>query len=432
MTTTKTFRPRGAALALITACWLAACAVNTPPPAPAPAPAPAPVAAAPAAAPAPAPAAPAPAPAAPPPPILPYEEAVAAAANNLLGKAQLADPAARYPVVIDPLIDGVTGMQSKATQDMGRRLAELIRQRYDQRYEVQPFNPGTVAKSPLVLIGTFTGVNAERKTEGNREAFRICFALADLRTGKLVSKGLAFAKAEGVDITPTAAFRDAPAWAEDSATLGYIRTCQGTRAGDPIHPMYVDRILVASMLAEAMDAYDAGRYKDALSLYDTVLRTPVGHQLRTYTGLYLTNLKLGRKVDAARAFGQIVDQGLEAKRLGVKFLFRPGSTAFWNDARAGAAPYPMWLTEIASRAGERKACLEVVGHTSPTGPEPVNERLSLLRAEYVKGQIERTSPTLAGRMIANGRGSRETMIGNGRDDASDALDRRVEFKVVGC
>jgi hypothetical protein len=24
------------------------------------------------------------------------------------------------------------------------------------------------------------------------------------------------------------------------------------------------------------------------------------------------------------------------------------------------------------------------------------------------------------------------MVGNGRDDATDALDRRVEFKVIGC
>ena len=92
----------------------------------------------------------------------------------------------------------------------------------------------------------------------------------------------------------------------------------------------------------------------------------------------------------------------------------------------------MWLSEIASRAGRRQSCLEVVGHTRATGPEPVNERLSLLRAESVKGQIERASPSLAGRMIAHGRGSRETLIGNARDDASDALDRRVEFKVVGC
>jgi outer membrane protein OmpA-like peptidoglycan-associated protein len=29
-------------------------------------------------------------------------------------------------------------------------------------------------------------------------------------------------------------------------------------------------------------------------------------------------------------------------------------------------------------------------------------------------------------------GSREPLVGNGRDDISDALDRRVEIRVVGC
>ena len=82
------------------------------------------------------------------------------------------------------------------------------------------------------------------------------------------------------------------------------------------------------MISEAIEAYDAGRYADALALYETVLRAPAGSQLRTYTGIYLTNWRMGRRDAAAKAFGQIVDQGLDSKRLGVKFLFRPGSAAF--------------------------------------------------------------------------------------------------------
>ena len=416
--------------AVLVACGLVPVPVPAPAPAPVPAAEPAP-APAPVVAPAPPPA-PTPAVAPAPPPILPFDDAVLSAANNLLGKAQLTgDASTRYTVVIDPLIDGMTGGQSTATQAMGARIVDLIRARYPQ-YDVQPFNAGNVAKSPLVLVGTFTGVNKERKTEGQREAYRICLALADLKSGKLVSKGLAFAQPDGVDTSPTAHFRDTPAWVEDPATLGYIRTCQGTRAGDPIHPAYIDRILVASMIGEAMDAYAAGKYNDALALYETALRAPAGNQLRTYTGLYLTNWRLGRRDAAARAFGQIVDQGLESKRLGVKFLFRPGSTAFWSDPKPQPIPYPIWLSEISTQASKRQSCLEVVGHTSPSGPEPINERLSLLRAEYVKGQLERAAPTLAKRLIANGVGSRESMVGTGRDDASDALDRRVEFKVVGC
>lgn len=414
-------------LPLAAALLMAACAAPAPQPPPAP-----PVAAPPAAPPVQAAAAPVTPPPAPPapPPTLPFEEAVLGAANNLLSKAQL-PPDARYDLLIDPLIDGVTGMQTKATQDMGAQLAKLIEERYP-RFSLKPFNAAGVSRGPLILIGTFTGVNAQRKTEGVREAYRICLALADLRTGKLVGKGLAFALPAGVDPTPLPFFVDAPAVISDDATTGYVRTCQGTKAGDPIHPLYLDRILTAATIAEAIDAYAARQYADALKLYESALESPGGNQLRVHTGLYLTNLRLGRRPAAAKAFGSIVEQGLDAQQLGVKFLFRPGTAAMWTMPGAGPVPYPLWLTEIAKRAAQRPSCLDVVGHSSATGAEPVNERLSLQRAEAVKREILRRVPQLQPRLSSAGAGSRELLIGNGRDDLSDALDRRVEFKVKPC
>ncbi|MEO6852622.1 MAG: hypothetical protein ABI410_09485, partial [Rhodoferax sp.] len=283
-------------------------------------------------------------PPAPPPPTLPYDEAVTTAATALLKNAQLPGPP-RYAVVIDPLVDGMTGAQSSATRSMGLRLAALLREQYPQ-FDLQPFTAANVARSPLVLIGTFTGVNATRQTTGVREAYRICFALADLKTGKLVSKGLAFSKPEGVDSTPLASFRDAPAWTEDPATLGYIRTCQGTKAGDPINALYTERIVAAAQVAEAMEAYDAGRYQESLDLYTSAQRTAAGDQFRVYNGIYLAQWKLGRRDRAEAAFGKIVDFGLAQKRLAVKFLFRPGSTAFGVDNRQTEA-YPLWLKSIA-------------------------------------------------------------------------------------
>lgn len=377
----------------------------------------------------------APAPPAAPPPVQAYDKAVLSAATALFNNAKLppesASPGGRYRVVIDPLIDGVTGAQTVATKSMGERLSRMMRTQYPQ-YEVQPFSAATVAQGPLVLIGTFTGVNAQRQTSGPRQAYRICLALADLRSGKLVSKGLAFALPEGVDPTPLPFFRDAPAWSEDPATNGYIRTCQGTKAGDPINPAYLERIMSAALVSEAIEAYDAGRYREALDLYASVAATPTGKQFRVLNGIYLANLKLGRKEQASAAFDRIVDFGLENRRLAVKFLFRPGSTAFVQGGPLNAS-YAVWLKAIATQtASAAGTCLEVAGHTSATGPEPLNERLSLLRAEYVRNRLDAASAGLGKRIIASGAGSTQTMIGNGRDDASDVLDRRVEFKVIGC
>ena len=371
-----------------------------------------------------------------PPPVqpVPFDDAVLKAANDLFSRAQL--PAAgagepmKHALVIDPLIDGVSGSQSVATQSMEARLVELVKSKYPQ-FTVQPFSTEAVAKSPIVLVGTFTGVNKEGKTEGVREAFRVCLALADLKSGKIISKGVARAKPEGVDITPTAYFNDSPAWTPDQATEGYIKTCQGTKPGDPINPLYADRILTAALVSEAIDAYNNRQYRKALDLYQSALRSPGGEQLRVYNGLYLASWKVGRRNEAAQAFGRIVDYGLTNKRLAVKFLFKPGSTDFWPD-RQVTGPYPVWLKQIAQRTAENEGCLEIVGHTSRTGPEPINDRLSLLRAGTIKQKLESDAPELRTRTIANGVGSRENLVGTATDDARDALDRRVEFKVVDC
>ena len=131
------------------------------------------------------------------------------------------------------------------------------------------------------------------------------------------------------------------------------------------------------------------------------------------------------------AFGKVVDYGLKGDRLAVKFLFKPGSTQFYTDRKV-RAPYDSWLEKIAERTAVNKGCLEVVGHTSATGLAPINDRLSGLRADYIKDRLEDEDRSLRGRIVATGKGSREMIVGTGRDDASDALDRRVEFKTAKC
>jgi outer membrane protein OmpA-like peptidoglycan-associated protein len=128
----------------------------------------------------------------------------------------------------------------------------------------------------------------------------------------------------------------------------------------------------------------------------------------------------------------MIDFGLKnSDYLAIKFLFKPGSTQFYYDPDL-RAPYNAWIGRIAERTATNRACLEVVGHTSATGLPALNDRLSVLRADYIKDRVEAEESLLQGRLLASGRGSREMIVGTGRDDPSDALDRRVEFKVVRC
>ena len=151
--------------------------------------------------------------------------------------------------------------------------------------------------------------------------------------------------------------------------------------------------------------------------------------MRVYNGIYLSLSKLRREDAAAAAFRDLVDYGLRNRRLAVKFLFRPGSVRFVGDTRL-SAHYGMWLQQIAAIVAADQACLQISGHTSPTGPAALNDNLSFLRAEYVQSQLESEEPRLKKRTVAAGMGSRENLIGTGRDDATDVLDRRVELKPI--
>jgi outer membrane protein OmpA-like peptidoglycan-associated protein len=367
---------------------------------------------------------------------MPLPDAVLFAASNLFNTAKV-DPGttgrsvgAKIPLVIDPLVDGNSGYQTLATEGIEARVTEFVKSRFPQ-FELQPFTTATLAKGPLLFIGTFTAVNMDGTNKPGRDWHRVCLALVDLRTGKIVSKGFARAAMDGVDMTPTAFFLDSPAWAPDPATTGYVRTCQGTRAGDPINPAYYDRIMSAAMINDAVIALGKGQNEEALDLFKGVLRQPGGDQLRVHNGIYLAASRLNRKEEAAQAFSRIVDFGLSQNQLGLKFLFRPGSTLFLPDPQVSGS-YHMWVAQLAQRTAARTACLEITGHTSRTGPEPMNERLSLMRAQYIKQRLETAVPALGKRTKSAGAGSAKNISGLGTDDARAALDRRVEFAVKDC
>jgi outer membrane protein OmpA-like peptidoglycan-associated protein len=366
----------------------------------------------------------------PPTPVA-FEEALLTAANTLFSKANLNRAGNRVPLVIDPLIDGSTAAQSMATRSMEQRIADLVRTNY-RRYEVTPFTTAALANSPVVLIGTFTAINNAGDPSGPRDVYRICLALADLKAKRIISKGATRARPDGIDATPIAFFADSPAFVKDSATEAYIKSCQSTRPGDPIDQIYIDRIQVALRINDAIEAYSAEKYAEAMMHFEEARRIPGGEQLRVLNGLYLANSKLNRRDAAREAFGRIVDYGLAAQQLSVKFLFGPNSARFGAN-RALAQEYATWVGEIARRTSQAAKCLEVIGHTSASGPTDVNEKLSLRRAQYVMGLLQATLPrTRPARFVAKGVGSRELMVGTGKDDASDALDRRVEFKPIAC
>ena len=428
-------------LVLIAAAALAACATPPPQPPAAPAVAPSAALAAPptqtattAAA-----AATRVAPAAPPqagdalvaPAPVKFEDSIARAGGSLFAQAAPVIGSEPRILVIDPLIDANTGAQTVSTVKMGEQLESIAKAR-NARWSVRPLTRDALAQKPLLLIGTLTPVTVERSIDTVPDAFRVWLTLIDLRSGKVIAKQIDRATVDSVNPEPLKYYQDSPTWHKDKTVLGYINSCQvNTKIGDPADPDYLARLPAAAVVNEAILAYDGGKIPLAHKLYKEAEPLADPGDLRVLNGLYITSWQLGQRDAARDAFGKLVESGLELKRLPVKLLFQPGKTQF-NAVGDLPQQYNMWLASLAEKAGKTPSCVRVVGHTSRTGSARGNETLSRQRAEAVQRMLERDNRALAAKLSATGVGSREALVGLGTDDMRDALDRRVEFRVVDC
>lgn len=356
---------------------------------------------------------------------LPLDQAAAQATDALMAQtSSLADFLSKRSLVLDPMIDADTGQQTVATQTLQRRVADRLAADHDT-VQILPFLPDNLSKATYLLTGTLS-----RQTAGVPGPLTVRLALTDVRSGNVVAQASALALERGVDSTPLVHDQDSPVLAKDRVIDGYVRTT-ATPPGQRADAQYLERLAAAPLIDEASQLYDASRYQEAAAKYKAADALPAGDQLRVLSGIYLSAVKLEQTAEAEQAFSKIIDYGIRNEQLGVKFLFRPGTTEFWADPKV-SGPYAMWLRQIAGRSTQAAVCFDVVGHTSRTGSESVNDALSLQRAQVIRQKLVAEAAALGDRTRASGKGFRENIIGSGTDDAVDALDRRVEFKIVRC
>ena len=328
-------------------------------------------------------------------------------------------------VVAEPVHEGVVGQQTAATLTVDRLIGQRLRDRHDHVQRL-PLREASATGVSWVLNGAL--VPAALGSDKGRATLHL--ALADLETGKVVAQTNVPVRDEAADNAPTVFYQDSPVLMRDPVSLSNARAAQAPR-GSTAEPGQIGRLRVAALVEQGTAAYDDGRTAEALKMFRAALALPGGDQTRVQTGIYLAQARLGNSAEAQQAFSRIAAHGLANRSLAVKFLFAPGKTEFWPDPKV-SGPYAMWLEQIATQAAASTSCLNIVGHSSRTGSADVNERLSQQRAERVGELLQSTSAGLANRNRASGVGYRDNLVGTGTDDVRDAIDRRVEFKVVDC
>jgi len=95
--------------------------------------------------------------------------------------------------------------------------------------------------------------------------------------------------------------------------------------------------------------------------------------------------------------------------------------------------YNIYLEQIANFVVSLSQCqVKITGHSSKTGSEGHNDKLSLQRALWIQKKMASFAPEIMDRSKTIGRGFHENIVGTGKDDITDQLDRRVEFVFNNC
>ncbi len=313
-------------------------------------------------------------------------------------------PVVRSKFVVDVALDSQTGQQTMGTRFLDSRLLLRAKARFPQ-FEVLPIPVSAQSAKGLsneryLLAATLSPLGAQGADTEAR--YRINMSLTDLRSGFVLAQAAANATAAGVDTTPTTFYQDSPSLVRDRIVEGQIRTAQA-KTGAEADAIYVSSLTVSALISEGVRLYDAGQFDESLRVYEAAVARPDGKQLRVFNGLYLTNKQLGRAEAAEQAFGRIVALGLSANSLSFKFLFKPASTDFLADPTI-TGPYEMWLRVLAKEMASTQHCVTVLGHSSRTGSEPVNERLSLSRATTMQRKLEAFGADTDGAIAVGGYG----------------------------
>lgn len=382
-----------------------------------------------------------------PPPAnveVPFDQAARQASDSLIAQirrlsafsadANSPDQAIPPHLVLDPMREASTGQRTAATrrlgQHVGARLSVGLR-----GVRILPLEGSNLADASYLLTGTL-----KRTPAGHpQDSLLLNLALTDLRTGAVVAQAWALSQGEGLDNTPLRYDAESPVRVPDRLAEGYVTT-SASASGKPADGYYLERLAATAVVNQAVGLYDAGRDAEALARFQAADGMAGFDRLRVLNGLYLAHLKLGHEAEAERAFGELVGHGIANQQFDVKFSFQPGNTAFLPNGPRASRMYTMWLRQIARESNAAKVCLNIVGHTHRTGrtgrtdaeAEVTNQALSLQRASRIRQRLIGESRALAARTQAVGMGSRENTLGSSTDDAADALDRRVDFRIVPC
>jgi outer membrane protein OmpA-like peptidoglycan-associated protein len=354
------------------------------------------------------------------------KEAVTALGQNLniqLGEALQNEAGEAQSLVIDQILSIESGQQFKANQ----QVVSILTRELGSGFKMDEISSETLEKARYVLAGAIS--QRADVANGTQSGCQLVVTILELSTGLVKAKGQV--SINDFPFEPLAFYEDSPIFLQDKS-IRLAKSLFGWSIGQTVSPEYMQFLPAKAIIQRGIVSYEHEQFADTTASFSKAVALPNGRTLTSYAGLYLSWLKLHREDNANRAFTDLLKIAIEENhRLDIRLLFSANSPAFIPNPEL-AKRYAWWLKYIAVHMQKNNLCLDISGHCSRSGDKISNERLSLSRAKTLQGVMAVTYPGIIKKSHVDGKGFRENIVGNGANDASDAVDRRVELSIINC
>lgn len=331
-------------------------------------------------------------------------------------------------LLFNPFIDTGSGQVVQVSLAIEERFLAEAHQNFKQ-FKLERFNWNNLAAAGYVINGLLK--YQPDPINLNRKYYQVIASVVDLKTKKVVVQEQVRIISDGLNYQPTPSYEDNPMFVKDRHLQEFIQMVEQPE-GSQIDEDFYKFIQTKSLIVEAQTAYDQGDYQTALRLFEEVVQRPDGKIIEGYGGLYTTNYRLGRWQQAEDNFAQMVAVGIENGTLPIKLLFEPNLVEFLSNQEL-RKQYSIWLRQISYYFQKTPSvCVNIVGHTSKYGLHSYNQTLSERRALRIQAWMREFFPEIIERSRVTGKGDLETIVGTMPDSAENAIDRRVEFKIIDC
>lgn len=349
--------------------------------------------------------------------------------TDKLKASKTEDPPPPVRIAAVPIVDAESGETVAVTAEIERLVFDEIR-RASSTFSVERMTPENLASADRILFGTIIYDTYRQKRRNDQKRYHVYCTVVDKTSKRIVARADAWISNQDLNYSPSELFEDSPVFPRDKRLQSLVAIARSP-LGAIADKEYYDSLETNALVAEAETTFARGDYRQSLELFQKAAERPHGQIVKTYIGLYRSQIKQRDLKSAEDTFARMLPTAAAEGNLSTKFLFTVNSTEFVSD-RDLLGQYEMWIRQMARYFSARGDCLRIVGHSSRTGSEQYNDQLSLMRAEQLRALLGASAPLLIDKSTALGVGFSQNIIGSGTDDARDALDRRVEVSHGQC